>query len=90
MNESEFRQLAAAQGYREVDFKDYPADLDGPLHTHDFSVMLWVVQGVFSLACEDGVRAYRPGESCELAAGVPHAERTGAGGARVLLGKRTA
>ncbi|MEZ5701433.1 MAG: hypothetical protein R3E42_04880 [Burkholderiaceae bacterium] len=88
MNEDEFRQLAATQDIREVEFKDYPPNLDGPLHTHDFSVMLWVERGEFSLVCEDGVKVYRPGERCELAARVRHAERTGERGARVLLGKR--
>ena len=88
MNEEAFRQRAHELGYRDVQFKDYPPHLDGPPHTHEFSVMLLVVGGEFSLALEEGTTTYAPGGCCELDAAVPHAERTGAAGARVLLCKK--
>ena len=88
MNEERFRQELASGGYGEAQFKDFEPGLDGPLHTHDFSVRLMVVSGEFTLAGEDGSKTFRPGEICELSAGVPHAEHTGPAGARVLLGKK--
>jgi quercetin dioxygenase-like cupin family protein len=90
MNEAVFRQQAQEQGYLDIGFKDYPPQLDGPMHTHDFSVKLLVVSGAFSLAREDGATTFQPGETCELAAHVLHTERTGALATRVLLAKKMA
>ena len=88
MNEEQFRQQLREKGYEEGQFKEYAPNTDGPMHTHGFSVMLFVMSGEFTLAQKNGATTYRPGETCELAAGVEHVERTGASGARVLLGKR--
>jgi quercetin dioxygenase-like cupin family protein len=88
MGEEQFHERLREHGYGEGEFKDFAPNLDGPMHTHDFSVMLMVVSGEFTLAQPDGARTFRPGELCELAAGSPHAERTGPGGARVILGKK--
>lgn len=88
MNETAFRLRAQEFEYGDIDYKDYPPQGDGPLHTHDFSVMLLVVSGEFSIVGADKTTTYAPGEVCELAAQVPHAERAGARGARVLLAKR--
>ena len=90
MNEEQFRQRAQEQGYGDFQTKDYVPNKDGRLHTHEFSVMLLVIEGQFTLAFEDGTTDYRPGEVCELAANVMHTERTGPTGARVLLATRGA
>ena len=90
MNEERFRQLAQEQGYGDFQAKDYVPNNDGPLHTHEFSVMLLVVGGNFTLAFQEGTTNYRPGEVCELAANVMHTERAGPEGATVLLAKRWA
>lgn len=50
--------------------------------------MLFAVSGEFTLAQESEVTTYRPGEVCELTAGIKHTERTGLSGARVLVGKK--
>ena len=47
MNEEQFRQRAQERGYGDFQTKDYVPNRDGPLHTHEFSVMLWVVGGQF-------------------------------------------
>ena len=88
MNEEQFRQRAHDQGYGDVQTKDYVPNRDGPLHAHEFSVILLVVGGEFSLAFENGTTDYRPGEVCEFAANVVHTERAGPTGATVLLAKR--
>lgn len=88
MNEEQFRQLARERGYGDFQTKDYGPNSDGPLHTHEFSVVLLVIEGQFTLGFEDGSTSYRPGELCELAANVKHIERAGPTGAKVLLAKR--
>ena len=88
MNEEEFRQRAHELGYRDIQFKDYAPNTDGPLHVHGYSVMLLIVSGEFSLALQDGTTTYSPGGYCELTAEVAHTERTGAMAAKVLLGKK--
>jgi quercetin dioxygenase-like cupin family protein len=44
-------------GYGDCRFKDFAANTGGPLHTHDFSVMLLVVSGTLTLANENGATA---------------------------------
>ncbi len=88
MNEDLFRQDAQAHGYSDFHVKDFVPNRDGPLHTHEFSVMLLVLEGQFFLAFGDGKAEYLPGEVCELAANVMHVERAGPTGAKVLLAKR--
>lgn len=88
MNEDQFRQRALEQGYGDLQAKDYVPNNDGALHTHDFSVMLLVVEGQFTLGFEDGSTSFQPGQLCELAANVRHTERAGPVGAKVLLAKR--
>jgi quercetin dioxygenase-like cupin family protein len=87
MNEEAFRQRARMLGYRDIQFKDFAPNMDGPLHVHDFSVMVLVVSGEFWLGLDDGTTIYPIEGYCELAAGVSHAERTGKVGARALLAK---
>ena len=90
MNEQQFRERAHALGFTEILVKEYVANRDGPLHAHDFAVMLLILEGEFALGFEDGRADYRPGELCELAAHVVHTERAGPQGAKVLLAKRLA
>ena len=88
MNGEQFRKRAQEQGYGDFQTKAYVPNNDGPLHAHEFSVVLLVVHGQFTLAFEDGKSDFRPGEVCELAANVIHTERVGPHGANVLLEKR--
>ena len=55
MNEERFRQLAQEQGYGDFQTKDYVPNNDGPIHKHEFSVMLLVVGGSFTLAFQEGM-----------------------------------
>lgn len=90
MNEQQFRDRARQLGFGDLQVKEYAPHRDGPLHAHDFAVMLLILEGEFALAFEDGRTDYRPGDLCELAANVVHTERAGPDGARVLLAKREA
>ena len=88
MNEEQFRRELRARGYAEPQTRDYDPDVDNEMHTHEFSAMVLVKSGEFTLALEDRVTTYGPGEWCELEAGTVHAERTGPGGASVLLARK--
>lgn len=83
MNEVEFRQRAADLGYGEPQAKDYAPNQSGDLHSHDFSAIAMVADGEFILEFEDGEVTYGPGDSCEVAAGTMHSEKTGSAGATV-------
>ncbi len=88
MTETEYRRLLAQRGYGAPQPKTYPPHTDGPLHTHDEAVLLFVLAGEFSLAEPDRVTRYLPGELLDLPAGCLHAERAGPDGASVLLAKK--
>jgi len=88
VTEAEFLADLVERGFGEAQVKSYPPHTDGPLHTHDASVRLLVLEGAFTLAEPERSTTYLPGEVLELAAGCPHVERTGDLGARVLLAKR--
>lgn len=83
MNEAEFKQRAAALGYGEPQVKDFPPNQNGEMHTHDFTAFAMVADGEFILEYEDGDVSYMPGDTCELAAGTRHNEKTGPNGATV-------
>jgi quercetin dioxygenase-like cupin family protein len=88
MTETQFRQLLRKKGFETPQVKDYVPQAHGDMHIHEFDVMLLVQEGPFTLATETGETTYQAAETCELRAGVLHIERTGADGARVLLGKK--
>ena len=88
MNEMEFRQRAAELGYGEPQVKEYPPNATAQLHAHDFSAFVMVADGEFTLGFEDGDTTHRPGDSCEVAAGTRHAEKSGPAGATVWFAKK--
>ena len=83
MNETEFRQRAAELGYGEPQVKEYPPNATSDLHAHEFSAIAMVADGEFVLAYEDGDATFHAGDSCEVAAGTMHAEKSGPAGATV-------
>ena len=88
MTEEEFRQQVKEKGYGEPAVKEYGPFMDEPMHTHDFAAALLILSGEFTLVLEDGSTTYRPGEWCELSAGVLHTENTGAEGAKFIFAKK--
>ena len=72
-------------GYPDAKFKEYEANANAPMHTHEFSVIRYVMSGEFTLALEAESTTYAPGETCELPGGTMHSERTGPNGATVLF-----
>lgn len=87
MDEETFRQRLRGDGFPEPQAKEYPANLESDMHTHDATVRLLVTAGELRVKLDSGTVAIGPGEVFDLAAGVSHAEQTGADGARALVAK---
>lgn len=68
--------------------REYEPNLMGELHSHEFSAMLLVLRGSFSLALEKDLVNLEPGDIYEVPAGTLHDERAGPDGAAILLAKK--
>lgn len=88
MDQVEFESIILEEGYGAPIPKEYEANSTCDMHTHDFSVLLLVLNGEFKLRTEQGVESFVPGEVCRLEAGVTHAEEAGSEGARIVLAKK--
>lgn len=88
MTGEEFKKHLAENGYSEAKRVEYKPGVDGELHTHEFSAMVMVAEGEFTIGYEDGDVTYRPGEFYELPAGTLHVERTGEAAAVILAGRK--
>jgi len=87
MNEAEFRAGLAARGCERIGIVEWEAGRLSPEHTHEFTAFGLVLDGGFTLRTPTGARVLRPGDSFELAAGIPHVEDVGDQGARILGGR---
>lgn len=86
---AEFEASARAQGFQEVvERKWAPSTVLAP-HTHPFAVSALVVEGEMWLTVGDEARHLRPGDTFELEAEVPHAERYGPEGATYWVARRS-
>lgn len=88
MNEAQFKEQLRQNGYADARVVEFEPHRGGEMHTHEFSAMLLVTSGELTLDYEGGPVTYRPGDWCEVVAGTSHCERTGAGGATALAGRK--
>lgn len=88
MDKQEFMKQLEAEGYGNIREIVCEPNMDREMHTHDFSAKLLVLSGDWSLVTEEGANAVAPGQTCQLASGVLHTERTGAAGATVVIGQK--
>lgn len=87
MNESGFRAELVAAGYAGPELIAIEAHRFNPEHVHDFAVHLLILDGELNITVDGVTTSCRAGDTYQLAAGVPHAERYGPQGARVLVGR---
>jgi quercetin dioxygenase-like cupin family protein len=85
-----FAAESRAAGFEEVLERKWPPNKELDTHTHPFSVRARVAQGEMWLTVGDSTQHLREGASFALDEGVPHAERYGAEGATLWVGRRTA
>lgn len=91
MTQPTFRQFEAealAQGFDEVLERHWAPDTVLDTHAHPFSVSARVVEGDLWLTVAGNTRHLQAGDTFELDADVPHAERYGAQGARYWVARR--
>lgn len=85
----QFRQLLNAAGYDEVLERSWAPDTVLDTHSHPFDVSVLMVAGELTLAIgAEAPRVLRAGDTFQLGAGVPHAERYGPQGARFWVARR--
>ena len=78
-----------AQGFDEVLPRHWAPDTVLDTHTHPFAAKALVVAGQMWLTVDGHTRELLAGDTFELAAGVPHAERYGPAGATYWVGRRS-
>ena len=88
MNPTDFETNLKADGYTEIETKQYePRPANGE-HGHHFSVRGLVLEGSFIVTKETQLVTYRPGDVFAVAEGQMHCEEVGADGARILVGRK--
>ena len=85
---AEFEAAARREGFDEVAERTWPANAEAATHEHPFAVKAIVVAGEMWLTEGETTRHLRPGDTFELAAAAPHAERYGAAGATYWAARR--
>lgn len=83
-----FRLQALMEGYDEALEREWPPLALQDMHSHPFAAKAVVVRGEMWLTVGDLTRQLRPGDTFELEADVPHAERYGAEGATYWVARR--
>lgn len=84
----QFRDRALAQGFDEVLERRWAPGTVLDEHTHPFDANAVVVQGEMWLVEGAVERCLHPGDTFELARGIPHAERYGPEGATYWVARR--
>jgi len=90
MTTDEFRAELTREGYSDIGYFDFAENQSFPTHTHDWALFGMVVEGEYILTRDDGEVRHGVGETCKIAAELPHGEAGGPNGARILYGKKFA
>jgi mannose-6-phosphate isomerase-like protein (cupin superfamily) len=83
-----FRLQALMEGYDEALEREWPPLALLDMHRHPFAAKALVTRGEMWLTVGDLTRQLRPGDTFEIEAEVPHAERYGADGATYWVARR--
>ena len=84
----ELRHQAFKAGFDEVLERQWPANAVLEIHTHPFDVWAVVTLGELWLTAQGRTQHLRGGDTFELAAGEPHAERYGVEGASYWVARK--
>jgi quercetin dioxygenase-like cupin family protein len=88
MNAADFERQLTADGYQEIETKQYAPRPQNGEHGHHFSVRGLVLEGSFIVTQGGRTVAYSPGEVFVVPEGGLHCEEIGPEGARVLVGRK--
>jgi mannose-6-phosphate isomerase-like protein (cupin superfamily) len=87
MNRDSFEAELLRQDF-EVREARIPPNQHRPPHTHEFDARLFIISGALTLVRGGTSETFGPGQSCDVPAGTPHEEVTGASGVHYLAGRR--
>jgi quercetin dioxygenase-like cupin family protein len=87
MDRNAFEAALQRDGY-EIVVRTMEPNSNKPAHVHDFDARVMVVAGEMTLARDGASRAYRPGETFDIAHGHRHAEIAGPEGVSYVAGRR--
>lgn len=90
MDTKAFEKALTDEGYGQIMTRDLEPSKMVPEHTHPFDVHAMIVGGEYTLGTAEGEKTYRPGDTFKLSANIPHTEKHGPQGARLLVGRREA
>ena len=88
MDATAFEAKLKSDGYTEIEIKSYEPHPANGEHGHHFSVQGLVLEGAFTVICDQKPVTYRTGEHFAVLEGCLHAEEIGPQGARVLIGRK--
>jgi len=88
MDQTSFEAELHAAGYTDIVARDMEAGRFNAEHTHEFDARGLITGGEFTLTCAGEPRVLHAGDVFEMAAGTPHTELCGAGGASYVVGRR--
>ncbi|MDE2005839.1 MAG: hypothetical protein KGI51_04665 [Rhodospirillales bacterium] len=89
MDRASFEAELRRDGYEPVERRRSANETD-PDHAHGFDARLLILEGAITIDCGGKAHTYRPGETCEVAAGIRHSEQIGPEGVFYLAGRRSA
>jgi quercetin dioxygenase-like cupin family protein len=88
MDQNTFEAELRSSGYSDIEIKAIDPKPANDAHAHDYDVRGLVLDGIFTVKDGDRPTTYRAGEVFAVPAGRAHSEEIGAGGARVIVGRK--
>ena len=88
MDSSQFEAGLKADGYLEIETKNYPARPANGEHGHHFSVRGLILEGEFIITTNGKTTAFRPGDMFAVPEGQLHCEAVGENGVRLVIGRK--
>ncbi|MFT5391592.1 MAG: quercetin dioxygenase-like cupin family protein [Gammaproteobacteria bacterium] len=88
MDAVQFLAHVQAQGFPAPMEVTRPPEAFSDTHTHDFTALIMVRAGAYTIATADGLNVYAAGDVYTLEAGTAHAETAGPQGAELLISRR--
>ena len=88
MDATAFEAELSKNGFVQIETKAIEPRPANEAHAHDYIVRGLVLDGIFIVAENGKPKTYYAGDIFQVAQGTPHTEEIGAGGAKVLVGRK--
>ena len=88
MNEEGFRNIAKEKGYGEVELLEVGPGPEEEMHSHEHSVLSYVLTGEFTMTTNDWTKVLVSGDMTKNPAGTMHKVKIGAEGGSFLFAKK--